>query len=103
MPRGITATNGRRRRSDRNFGEIRIRVSVRTTALLRRAASLENRELADFVLSCASRHAEAALLDQNLFELSPEAHVRFLHLLDNPPEPGKAVRRRYDRKAPWSA
>jgi uncharacterized protein (DUF1778 family) len=44
---------------------------------------------------------EETVLDQRVFLLAPEAHRRFLALLDAPPAPSDELRALLTRKAPW--
>jgi len=80
---------------------IQIRASAETKAMLQSAARLRGQKLSEFMLESARRQAEETMLDQRVFFLSPEAHTRFLALLDSPPEPSEAARERLNRKPPW--
>jgi uncharacterized protein (DUF1778 family) len=80
---------------------IQIRASADTKAILNRAASLRGQKLSEFMLDSARRQAEETILDQRVFFLDPDAHRRFLALLDAPAKPSADVRKRLGRKAPW--
>lgn len=82
---------------------IQIRASAETKALFNRAAALRGQKLSEFMLESARHQAEETLLDQRAFFLDEDAHVRFLALLDAPPEPSAEVRARLNRKTPWEA
>ena len=98
-----TSTARRRGQSaaGRKDETIQIRASADTKAILNRAAAMRGQKLSEFMLESARRQAEETILDQRVFFLEPEAHERFLALLDAPPRPGKEARARLARKAPW--
>ncbi len=80
---------------------IQIRASAATKALLNRAAILRGQKLSEFMLDSARRQAEETILDQRSFFLDPEAHERFLAMLDAPANPTKELRTRMRRKPTW--
>ena len=80
---------------------IQIRASGEAKAILNKAAALRGQKLSEFMLECARREAEAAILDQRTFFLDEKAHAQFLALLDSPPKPSGEVRARLRRNAPW--
>jgi len=80
---------------------IQIRASAETKAILNRAATLRGQKLSEFMLDSARRHAEETILDQRSFFLDPEAHARFLAILDAPAKPSKELRARMRRKPSW--
>ena len=98
-------TNAARRRGHSAAGRkdetIQIRASADTKAILNRAAAMRGQKLSEFMLESARRQAEETILDQRVLFLDPEAHERFLALLDTPPLPDKGARARLARKAPW--
>lgn len=81
---------------------IQIRASAETKTILNRAAALRGQKLSEFMLDSARRQAEEAILDQRSFFLDPEAHRRFLAMLDNPPKPDAALRARMRRRPSWA-
>ena len=80
---------------------IQIRASAETKAILNRAALLRGQKLSEFMLDSARRHAEETILDQRSFFLAPDAHERFLSMLDAPARPSKELRARMRRKPSW--
>lgn len=82
---------------------IQIRASAETKAVLTRAAALRGQKLSEFMLDCARRQAEEALLDQRNFFLEPAAYDAFLALLDAPTKPDPRLVELMRRKAPWEA
>lgn len=82
---------------------IQIRASADTKAILNRAAALRGQKLSEFMLDSARRQAEETLLDQRVFFLAPQAHERFLALLDAPPKPSTALRALLNRRPPWES
>lgn len=80
---------------------IQIRASAATKAILNRAAALRGQKLSEFMLDSARVRAEETILDQRLFILAPEAHRKFLAMLDAPAKPSKALRTVMRRKPSW--
>jgi uncharacterized protein (DUF1778 family) len=60
------------------------RVAAEADDVVRRAASVSNQPLTDFVLQAAVNEAERVLADRTRFELDPEAWDRFNEMLDRP-------------------
>ncbi|MTJ83804.1 MAG: DUF1778 domain-containing protein [Telmatospirillum sp.] len=96
-----TASSSRSGERKRKDDIIQIRASAQTKVLLNQAAALRGQKLSEFMLESARRQAEETLLDQRVFFLDPEAHERFLAMLDSPAKPSEAERQRLIRKAPW--
>lgn len=92
----------RRRAVTRKDDVIQIRASAHTKAILNRAASLRGQKLSEFMLDSARRQAEETILEQRSFFLDPEAHERFLALLDRPAKPPKQLRALMRRKPSWA-
>lgn len=73
------------------------RLDIRTTpevlAILKRAAEIEGRSLADFVVAAASAAARQTIEQTEIIRLSGEDVRRFVeHLLDSPPMAPAMVR-----------
>jgi uncharacterized protein (DUF1778 family) len=100
MPEAIR-TARRQRAAARKEETIQIRASADTKAILNRAAALRGQKLSEFMLESARHRAEETILDQRVFFLDPEAHERFLALLDAPTRPSEKLRALLTRKAPW--
>jgi uncharacterized protein (DUF1778 family) len=62
------------------------RVSTETDLLVRQAADTADRTLTDFVIDSALLEAERVLADRTQFVLDDQQWVRFVELLDRPPE-----------------
>jgi uncharacterized protein (DUF1778 family) len=80
---------------------IQIRASAETKAILNRAAALRGQKLSEFMLDCARRQAEEAILDQRIFFLDSTAHDKFLALLDAPIKSSKRIKALMTRKPAW--
>jgi len=80
---------------------IQIRASAGTKAILSRAATLRGQKLSEFMLESARRLAEETILDQRSFFLEPEAHEKFLAMLDAPIRPNKKLRELFQHKPVW--
>ena len=94
MSQALSAETPQKRKPVRKDDLIQIRASAETKVLLNQAAALRGQKLSEFMLDCARRQAEEALLD-------PDAHDRFLALLDAPTLPSADHRQRLTRVAPW--
>jgi len=101
MVQAASARMGRKREAARKDEVIQLRASAETKAILTRAAGLRGQKLSEFMLDSARRQAEETLLDQRSFFLDPEAHERFLALLDTPVQPSAELRARMGRKPAW--
>ena len=96
------ARSGRRRAvATRKDDVIQIRASAETKAILNRAAVLRGQKLSEFLLDSARRRAEETILDQRAFFLDPDAHEKFLAMLDKPAKPTNELRQLMKRKPPW--
>jgi len=101
MKRAVRAKAQSPRTAARKDDLIQIRASAAAKALLNRAASLRGQKLSEFMLESARRQAEETILDQRSFFLDPEAHEKFLAMLDSPAKPNKALRDLMRRKPAW--
>jgi uncharacterized protein (DUF1778 family) len=101
MPQAVHSER-RRRPGIRKDDVIQIRTSAETKAILNRAATLRGQKLSEFMLDSARRRAEETLLDQRTFFLPPDAHAKFLAMLDSPEKPGSDLRERMNRKPSWA-
>lgn len=82
------------------------RLGLRTTpqqeAVLRRAAEVSQKSMADFILDSACQAAEQTLLDQRLFMLTGAQASALLDLLDRPAQQNVGLEDLFARRAPWS-
>lgn len=91
----------RARASGRKDDVIQIRASAETKSILNRAAGLRGQKLSEFMLDSARRQAEETILDQRNFFLDPDAHEKFLAMLDASERPSEELRNRVKRKPSW--
>jgi uncharacterized protein (DUF1778 family) len=101
MAQSMQAEARRGHASSRKDDVIQIRTSAETKAILNRAAALRGQKLSEFMIESARRQAEETILDQRTFFLDPEAHERFLALLDNPAMPDPELRKLMRREPTW--
>jgi len=80
---------------------IQIRASASLKAVLTHAAALRGQKLSEFMLDCACREAEDAILDQCTFLLDAEQHELFLAMLDSSPAPSEPLQELFRRKPAW--
>ncbi len=73
------------------------RITPDLRALLKRAAALEGRSLADFVITAAQKAAEQRIEATQVIHLSPEDQRVFVDAVLDPPEPTPALRRAFRR------
>ncbi|PID63451.1 MAG: hypothetical protein CSB44_01585 [Gammaproteobacteria bacterium] len=81
------------------------RLSLRATpeqqALLRRAADVAHKSLAQFILDSACQAAEQTLLDQRLFMVSGNQYQALLDLREQPEQDNAGLKALFARDAPW--
>lgn len=101
MAQSTQVEHRRKRAVSRKDEVIQIRASTEMKAILNRAAALRGQKLSEFMLDSARACAEETVLDQRAFFLEPEAHDKFLALLDAPARPSKRLRAVMQRKPAW--
>lgn len=77
-----------RRRSER----VEARVTSEQKALLERAAALEGRSMADFIITSAHQAAASTITRHELLQLSPRDQGAFVEALLNPPIANETLR-----------
>lgn len=80
---------------------INVRVAPGLRDLIDRAAQVAGKTRTDFILDAATRSAEETILDQCLFQVSPEAFQAFQEALDRPPAPSDKLRTLLLRQPKW--
>jgi len=91
-----TAKEGTSKRQTLN-----IRIRPEDRELIDRAAQASGKNRTDFILDAARRAAADAVLDQVIFNVTPEAFDAFLARLDAPPQPNDRLRKTMRTPAPW--
>lgn len=94
-------TTERERSPAESSGRIKLRIKRADKVLVGRAAAVQGKTRSGFMLEVWRRAAEEALLASTLLRVDPETYARFLELLDQPPQPNKALRQLLQPKAPW--
>ena len=79
------------------------RVSPETDLLVRQAADTADRTLTDFVIDAALLQAERVLADRTQFILDDQQWVRFVELLDRPPEQKPGLEKLFSKPSIFSA
>jgi uncharacterized protein (DUF1778 family)/uncharacterized protein YegP (UPF0339 family) len=74
------------------------RISRRTQALLKRAATLQGRSLTDFVVTAAEAEAKRVLEDEAILRVSLDDQKRIATALRDPPKANAALRRAFARR-----
>jgi uncharacterized protein (DUF1778 family) len=82
-------------------GSINIRIEARTRQLIDDAAAILGKTRTEFMIESARQQAIDVLLDQRLFALDPKRYEAFMHVLDNPPAPGRKLRSLLRRVPAW--
>lgn len=80
---------------------INLRIDSNTRQLIDDAAALLGKTRTEFMVESARREALDVLLDKRVFALSPASYDAFIHVLDNPPEPGPKLRSLLRRVPAW--
>jgi len=73
------------------------RISREALAVVRRAAEIQGRSVSDFVVAAAQEAAQKTVTEIEVIRLSREAQEKFVALLLNPREPGRALRKAFRR------
>lgn len=63
---------------------INLRATKRQETLLKKAASITDTSITNFILNSATTEAERVLADRRWFIATPEQHQKFVELLDQP-------------------
>lgn len=80
---------------------INVRVEAGQRDLIDQAARITRKTRTDFILEAATRAAEDAILDQRLFQVSPETFEAFREALDRPGDSDPRLRGLLDRRPAW--
>lgn len=80
-----------------------LRATPQQEIVLRRAAEIANKSMADFILDSAYQAAEQTLLDQRLFVATGRQSLALLSLLDRPEQNNPGLQDLFSRQAPWNA
>lgn len=80
---------------------INLRIADDRRALIDRAAEAAGKDRTEFMLEAATREATSVLLDQQYFQLDPDAFAKFITVLDATPVENPRLRELLTRKAPW--
>lgn len=80
---------------------VSFRMPAATKELIEKAATSVNKSFSAFVVESARQHAIDVLLNQKVFNLSPEEAEAFAAILDNPPPPTEKLKTLMKSKAPW--
>jgi uncharacterized protein (DUF1778 family) len=80
-----------------------LRASPEQEAVVRRAAGVAHKFLAEFILDSACRAAEQTLMDQRLFVLGASHFDALMDLLGGPEQANEGVRDLFSHTAPRDA
>ena len=80
---------------------LNLRLDPEQKQLLQRAADIENASLTEFVLRVSLREAKEAILDQQVFLLSPENYDSFVAEITDVPDADERIKRLMDVPSPW--
>jgi uncharacterized protein (DUF1778 family) len=92
-----TATATKTARSAR----LGLRATPEQETVLRRAAAVARKSLADFILDAAYQAAEQTLLDQRLFTVSGSQYQALLKMLDRPESDNPGLADLFSRRPAW--
>jgi uncharacterized protein (DUF1778 family) len=79
--------------STANIARLKARLPVEVMARLKRAAEIQGRTLAEFVVAAADEAACRAIEQTDIIRLSLEGQRQIAHAILNPPAPNKAWRK----------
>lgn len=80
---------------------LNLRIHPDERNLIDRAAEVKGKNRTDFILEAAMLAAEAALLDQVIIAVSPDAYAEFITRLDQPAKSNDRLRALLNTPAPW--
>jgi uncharacterized protein (DUF1778 family) len=80
---------------------MKLRTTLERLEVIDRAARVQGKRRANFVLEASREKAEHVLLDQMVFCAAPRQYRAFLALMDAPLTSTAAVKRLLARRAPW--
>ncbi|MFN6983354.1 MAG: DUF1778 domain-containing protein [Rhizobium oryzihabitans] len=84
-----------------NQKSVNLRIREETRALIDKAASIQGRSRADFIIEAARRAAEETILDQRVIMVSREGYDHLLTAFDSPPVADEKLIKLLRTKAPW--
>lgn len=87
--------------TDAKIPPLNIRIRADQRRLIEQAAEASDKTVSDFVREAALREATQTLLDQTLFQLTPEAWANFNEALNNPPASNPHLNDLLNRKPVW--
>lgn len=73
------------------------RIAPDALAVVRRAAEIQGRSISDFIIAAAQEAARKTVAEIDILRLSREAQEKFAALILDPPAPGAALSRAFDR------
>jgi uncharacterized protein (DUF1778 family) len=76
-------------------------VTFQQEALIRHAAEIAHKSIAEFILHSACAYAENALSDQRVFLLDDEKWQKFQEALDRPAVVNPHLKGLMEEKSPW--
>jgi uncharacterized protein (DUF1778 family) len=82
---------------------LELHATPRQETVLRRAAEVSNKTVAEFILDSAYRAAEQTLLDQRRFLVTDSQSSALLSLLDRPAQDNPGLKDLLSRHAPWGS
>jgi uncharacterized protein (DUF1778 family) len=84
---------------DRNrSSRLEARIAPEALAVVRRAAEIQGRSVSDFVVAAAQDAANRAIEETEIIRLSVEGQRQLAALLLHPPEPGRALKKAFQRR-----
>lgn len=84
-------------RTSEQKARLSIRLAQEQKRLIERAATYYGLNTTDFTIATLVERAREVVQDHELIELSDRDRDRFIHILDNPPEPNEALRKANQR------
>ncbi|WP_323810420.1 type II toxin-antitoxin system TacA family antitoxin [Sphingobium baderi] len=84
-----------------NLKAVNLRIREDMCSLIDKAASIQGRSRADFIIEAARRAAEEAILNQRVIMVSRERYDHLLAALDRPPVADEKLVKLLRTKAPW--
>lgn len=86
---------------ERHDANVNLRMPTPVRSLIDMAAAVVGKSRSEFITESAHKEAIDVLLDQRLFQLSPERFDAFQRALDTPPPPNEKLKKLMRAKPLW--
>lgn len=86
------------RSTNTTMARLEARISKELHSMIRRAATLQNRTMTDFIIAAVQEAAQKTIAQAEIIQLSPADQERFIQALLSPPKAAPALERAFARR-----